>query len=215
MVWQEIGGAHLVGSLPPRSLRGKGWGWGAAAACAGPRRTATQPWCVPPSHGSRGPGPRDRCRAPASTCPRLVPSPRGGWCAGWCRAPGAQDDRRWCGGRFGVRTWMTGGGVAGDWGCGPGCLPSPAQFAGEGLGMGGGRGMRRPASNRHTALVCIPSPHAVCAGRGRGRGDRGMRRGRPRAARPASSPTVVTVVTLVTVVTAVTRPSAAPTGCGG
>ena len=31
------------GSLPPRSLRGKGWGWGAAAACAGIGPNALSP----------------------------------------------------------------------------------------------------------------------------------------------------------------------------
>ena len=71
----------------------------------------------------------DRCRARAVTCPTLDPSPREVGRAGWFGAPGAQDGKSWCGPGVVVRHK--------EFGCAPGWLPSPAQFAGEGLGMGG------------------------------------------------------------------------------
>jgi hypothetical protein len=50
------GPPHSTGSLPPRSLRGKGWGWGAAADAPGPASAHPSPEVYPLSHAVCGRG---------------------------------------------------------------------------------------------------------------------------------------------------------------
>jgi hypothetical protein len=128
----------------------------------------------------RGRDDGDRCRARPSWRPRQDPSAREGCATGEYGAPGPLDDRSRCGSEYGrmlaraVDACMDTDRDARHW------LPSPAGFAGEGLGMGGRRPAHRIDRSAHEFSL---SP--ACGGEGRGeRAARGPPR--PTEAHPSS-----------------------------